>query len=185
MISVILALFAVMTAVLFFMILPLTVTFSGFITVRSDELTGDFCVVLKIFKFINIRLPRDKLRKFLTKALLFREKRKKLGKTKEDRKKLARIRRAFELRHLGVNADVGTGDSALTAIITGLFYVLPSSFYAFLCSVTDSEKEDGNFEVNVRPDFEKILLSAEFDCIFSAKPVNIILNYITERKFML
>lgn len=176
---------AVTAVLLLFLLLPFTVIFEGFVTMNDAENTGDFYVVLKLFKIINVKFNRTKLKELFTKALHFRKKRNALGKSQEDRKRLARVSTAFNIQQLVFNASVGTGDSALTALLAGAFYTLPSAIYSILCTITESEGKDSDFEITVCPDFEKTLFVAEFNCIFSAKPVNIILNYITERKFML
>ncbi len=70
------------------------------------------------------------------------------------------------VRYFKWETGIGTGDAALTGIISGLLWNVKTIVIAFInrrCRILEQ------FKVDIKPDFERIALTTQFDCILSFK----------------
>ncbi len=176
---------ALIITALLFVFLPCSLTFCGYVKCWIDDenkkdVSGEFSVILKIFKLISVTLSHKYLKSLHEK----RKRRRRARKKKDGSARLAGTWAAFRFKELSVNAAAGAGDSAATALLVGTAYAALSVPQILICKYTDTSKPEieNPFKIEIIPENEKTGFEAEFRCIFSVKPVNIILNRLKERK---
>jgi hypothetical protein len=159
----------------------------------------DLYVNIVFFNIIKIKVPYDKVNRFIKRQFKKNRARKasskgvrgigrhnitgirpprKAGAAEKSKRatRAAAPKAVFRVTLLNVKAALGAGDSALTALSAGAVYWLITAPAAALFNYAGGAP--AAFAVNVEPDFKKIGFYVEGRCILSAKPANIILKYL-------